>query len=297
MEPRLHALFSSKGKGEGGYQYGRVTMGNHPLQSLTTIAQVAAQLARQFNLSNHEWNIGCHLVIYRDGKDSISWHADDTQGEDLVLSLTVDTPNDPRSICFQPANDTPLQAGDEQIELYPMAGDAYSMDGQVQNGYVHAMLKVIKSNNQQNNEFQRMAIIFRNGITKCCHDNGQEVETDAPPFRKIEYSFGPIGSIHEGMCYSREYLYNCGGHINDRGSISGNKKIGCPSIIVCRMSDKQDTDHFRFLTYVVGDYSRPQALYQSYKKGKPVRVFRSSSGNRERGNYFPDSPENGKVVY
>jgi alkylated DNA repair dioxygenase AlkB len=173
-EPRLHALFSSKEKGEGGYQYGQVTMGNHPLQSLNTISQVAQKLARQFNIPNEEWNIGCHLVIYRDGKDSISWHADDTQGEDLILSLTVDTPHDTRSICFQPSNDTPLVSGDEQIELYPIPGDAYSMDGQVQHGYVHAMLKVNKLNQQ--NQSRRMAIIFRNGIPKRCCDNGQEVE-------------------------------------------------------------------------------------------------------------------------
>ena len=63
------------------------------------------------------------------------------------------------------------------------------------------------------------------------------------------------------------------------------------------MSDKQESDHFRFLTYVVGDKSRPQALYQSYNLEKPVRVFRSSNGDREKGDFFPQSPKDGKTVY
>jgi hypothetical protein len=49
-EPRRHALFSSTPPGEGGYQYGRVTMENHPLQTLTIISEVAKTLASQFHL-------------------------------------------------------------------------------------------------------------------------------------------------------------------------------------------------------------------------------------------------------
>lgn len=300
-EPRLHALYSSNGNqeggGKGGYQYGRVTIASQPLQSLTVISKLAAKLAQRFHLPNDEWNIGCHLIIYRDYKDSINWHADDTQGEDLVLSVTVEAPSDPRTICFQPENKASLQTGDEQIELYPIPGDAYSMCGEVQHGYVHAMLKMNRKCNQENEEGRRMAIIFRNGLTKRCDDNGQIVETLAPPVRKMEYKFGSMPElIQEGECYSREYLYNCGGHMNDRGSVAGNRKVGCPSIVVCRMSHNEDSDHFRFLTYVVGESSRPMALFQSYKAGIPIRVFRSSSGNLAKGKYFPNSRD-GRVVY
>ncbi len=79
--------------------------------------------------------------MYHDGKDSIHWHADDTQGKDVVLSLTVDGPvADARTICFHPAT-TMLKTGDEQLELYPIPGDGYSMDGNVQASNIHAMLK------------------------------------------------------------------------------------------------------------------------------------------------------------
>jgi hypothetical protein len=154
-EPRLHALFSSSLPGEGGFKYGRVTMESHPLYSLLVISDVADNLASCFQIENNQWNIGCHLVIYQDGKDSINWHADNTQGEDAVVSLTVESPPDAKTICFQPANDVPLQEEDEQIELFPISGNAYSMDGAVQHGYVHAMLKT-----RHGISGRRMAIIF-----------------------------------------------------------------------------------------------------------------------------------------
>ena len=160
-EPRLHALFCSTKHGQerGGYQYGRVMMESNPLESLPVISKLANRLAAQFALEDNQWNIGCHLVLYRDGKDSIAWHSDDTQGEDVVLSVTVDGPiANPRTICFQPAKGSRcLGEGDEQIELYPIPGDGYSMDGSVQGGYVHAMLKTKLSRIY---ETKRMAIIF-----------------------------------------------------------------------------------------------------------------------------------------
>ena len=80
-EPRLHALYCSS---KGGYQYGRVKMASHPLESLPVISRVAKRLASKFGLLNDHWNIRYHLLLYRDGKDSIHWHADDIQGEDVV---------------------------------------------------------------------------------------------------------------------------------------------------------------------------------------------------------------------
>jgi alkylated DNA repair dioxygenase AlkB len=78
-EPRLHALFTSS---------------QQIAEGLPVISNFAEKMAFKFGLCNSQWNIGCHLVIYRDGKDSINWHADDTQEEDMVLSLTVDGPDD-----------------------------------------------------------------------------------------------------------------------------------------------------------------------------------------------------------
>ena len=58
-----------------------------------------------------------------------------------------------------------------------------------------------------------------------------------------------------------------------------------------------DEDEFDFLTYQVGDTSRPMSLMKSYVEGTPIRVFRSSNGNRVKGKYFPVSEDPKKVVY
>ncbi len=290
-EPRLHALFTSTGSG---YQYGRVQMEGNALSSLPVISMVAKRLATKFKLKNNEWNIGCHLVLYRSGKDSIGWHADDTQGEDVVASLTVNGPTgNARTICFQPASSP--EDGDQQLELFPMIGDVYTMDKRVQEYYVHAMMKT-KEPNEENCNFQRMSIIFRNGEAKTCKDNGWHVE-DCSPSKPNEYVFGNMtGALQEGECYSRGDLLKCLAHVNRQGNIAGNMLVGCPSIIVKNLATAQDEDQYHFLTYVASDKSHPLTLLKSFSSQKPIRVFRSSSGNREKGKYFPIPSEN-KVVY
>jgi hypothetical protein len=132
VEPRVHALFSNKKASNSlqtGYRYGTVKMQAHPLKERSRLAKLSSRLARYFKLPSDEWNIGLDLLIYRDGKDSIDWHADDTQEEDIVFCLTVETPKDVRTVCFQPSLKENLRHGDEQIELFPIAGDAYQMDG------------------------------------------------------------------------------------------------------------------------------------------------------------------------
>lgn len=68
-------------------------------------------------------------LSYRDGQDGISWHADDTQGEEIVLSVVTESEGGPRTLCIQPSNSQAEQLGDEQIELFPNSGDGYLMDG------------------------------------------------------------------------------------------------------------------------------------------------------------------------
>ena len=293
-EPRVHALYSTTKC--TGYTYGRVSMGSNPLEYLPTISHVANQLANRFQLENCDWNIGCNLVVYRDGNDSINWHADDTQGEDVILSLTVDgSVTNPRTICFQPANTWPLKNGDEQIELYPIPGDVYSMDGFVQKGYVHAMLK---TNTKMHGTDKRMAIIFRNGISKNVTDNGVAVESIVAPDRAIFYPFGNMSDIvEEGKCYSRDFLWKNDVFQNPCGSVDGCSEQGCPAIIVCDMKNDADEEFFHFLTYVVGKNSRHGALLTSMKRYLPIRVFRSSGGNQAKSANFATCPDPNKVVY
>ena len=284
-EPRLHALFASTPSNESGYKYGSVKMKSHPLDQLEETSKLAARLAGIFSLPNEMWNIGLDLLIYRDGKDNINWHADDTQEEDIVLSLTVESPDDPRTICFQPSHDMELQDGDEQIEFFPIAGDCYEMDGRTQAGYVHAVLKM--GHNVPGS--RRMAIIFRNGKQMpVLADSGYRVESIEAPNRVITYKFGPMeGELIEGECYSRAHLFACGAHPNDRGGVAGSKAVGSPSIVVSNVSSEHgEVDEYRYLSYYAGATQRPQALFNSFVHKKPVRVFRSSNG--VNGGYFPE---------
>jgi hypothetical protein len=129
-------------------------------------------------------------------------------------------------------------------------------------------------------------------------DNDNFVEDFEPRRSGVEYIFsGMVEQLKEGECYSREDLINMGAHRNDRGNIDGNKKDGCPSVIVCFMLRKWDEDQFQFPTYEAGDNLRPMAMLRSSHEQKPIRVFCSSQGNREKGKFFPLSPDPKRTVY
>jgi alkylated DNA repair dioxygenase AlkB len=78
------------------------------------------------------WNIGVNPVLYRDGRDHMGFHADNDQGEELILSVLVSSPeNATRRVRvreIRPKGKS-AQKGDEELELFLDAGDAYSMDG------------------------------------------------------------------------------------------------------------------------------------------------------------------------
>ena len=84
-----------------------------------------------------EWNIGVHMIMYRDGEDKMGWHSDDTQGESLIISVVLEStfdiniPNHTRPVMIKNKwKDCLEKVGDEKIiRLFPCQGDAYMMDG------------------------------------------------------------------------------------------------------------------------------------------------------------------------
>jgi hypothetical protein len=106
-------------------------------------------------LTNVEaFSIGGNIILYRNGKDHISWHSDDTQGEEKICCLVAVCPDieatgnrmrlpDPAggdpfyTNCARPLRikrklpkhgNLTLEQDDEFIELWVGAGDAYEMD-------------------------------------------------------------------------------------------------------------------------------------------------------------------------
>jgi len=103
-EPRVHVFLhsyvcekSTCGQIQGnidhsnpGYHYHGVKLKAEPLSSATQIESFAQDLAEKYSLPDKKWNIGVDVVVYRDGKDRMGWHADDTQGEQIVLCVVVE---------------------------------------------------------------------------------------------------------------------------------------------------------------------------------------------------------------
>lgn len=46
-----------------------------PIHLIPEVADYASELAKNYKLPNNEWDIGVDLIVYRDGDDSIGWHA------------------------------------------------------------------------------------------------------------------------------------------------------------------------------------------------------------------------------
>ena len=148
LEPRVHVLLSSKVTQDGvdtslghqdhvnspGYKYHGVRMKAKPLSAEPKLQKLSDDIARHYKLPKWEWSIGVDLVVYRDGKDGINFHADDTQGETLILSVVAEAESGTaRPFVIRPkVIKGQRQHGDERIELFISQGDAYEMDGKWQ---------------------------------------------------------------------------------------------------------------------------------------------------------------------
>ena len=107
-----------------------------PLSSIPEVEKLTNDISSYMEI---EWNIGVHVIMYRNGSDKMGWHADDTQGENLVLTVVLESPtvimkSDVKT-CSRPVliktkwNKHDKSVGDEFIRLFPYQGDAYMMDG------------------------------------------------------------------------------------------------------------------------------------------------------------------------
>jgi hypothetical protein len=183
-----------------------VKMLAHPISDFKAIERVDEYVE---DLVQKDFNIGVDALCYRDGKDYIGFHADDTQGEDVVVSLTVE------SLCQRVLRIKPKGkacVGDERIDLFPCAGDGYSMDGNMQSHYLHSLRKAGSGNDVA--EARRFALIFRNGKEASVgKDTGKQVESLTPdPSGPVEYSFGAIGCVQQGQEYTKSDMVASGAH-------------------------------------------------------------------------------------
>lgn len=140
VEPRVHVLLSSQAKKTEmdnevgvGHVYRGVTVKAKPLSLVPEVESLSQDLADLYRIG--QWDIGVDLVSYRNGKEHIPWHSNNTQGEVLILCIVLKSHKSLehiRPILVKPkSNLKPLEDGDEEIIIFVGEGDAYEMDGKL----------------------------------------------------------------------------------------------------------------------------------------------------------------------
>jgi alkylated DNA repair dioxygenase AlkB len=129
-EPRLHFLLNDNATNDDfetslqpGYSYANVKMKARPLKILPELEQLSQKLATVSGVDR--WTIGVNPVLYRDCQDKMGSHADDDQGEQVILCLIVSSLQEARRVIITPNDKKSIPAhGDEIIELKLRPGDA-----------------------------------------------------------------------------------------------------------------------------------------------------------------------------
>jgi alkylated DNA repair dioxygenase AlkB len=294
-EPRAHFLLHEEAtedfdnEPQPGYKYGCIRMKARPLHHLPEVEQLAyiMQTCVVGACTSEEcfWNIGVMPVLYRDGRDRMGFHADDDQGEQLIVTALVSSPR-VRRMSIRPMSSKTVGnvVGDQQLELFLGAGDAYSMDGAMQKHYLHSVpsdKKCCEATSVANTDSvlsPRIAIVFRQG-TQCLQykDSGKPLASLLPRVR-LPYLYGNcIGALKEGATYGRVQLCELNAHRSPQRGVSGNRTDGCDAIIVSGLRpDGLGYDHLLRLMYAAGTREGSHSILRSSVEGKPIRVFRSS---------------------
>ncbi|KAH8045642.1 SET domain-containing protein [Aureococcus anophagefferens] len=266
------------GDGNLAYQYHGVTMRARPIAEVPSVAQLADRCSAAFG--GTPWNVGVDVVCYRDGRDSCGWHADDTQGETLVLAVVLESVGGPRRVQLRPKQPPHRAPGGAPKRK------------------------------------KRVVAILREGDRKAA---GAEAFDDAdtglahaslePPdrwdFDKLGGRFGHVDGIREGVrangdgaasldgaaLYSRERLVETGGHNQAQRGVSGSLVRGAESVVVSRQSSRlREADGVSWLRYTS---TRRQGAARSTvaREPRPARVFRSSNLG---GAWAPTKPPEAK---
>ena len=312
LEPRVHVMLSRNACKNEGFIYHSVRMKSIPLECVKEVKTFEHEMSKCLGLKDG-FSIGVDLICYRNGMDSISWHADDTQEEKTTLAVVVES-KARRPVCIRPkGGKSAYKVGDEELTLYIGEGDGYELTGEVQDHYEHSLPKL------KDVTERRTCMIFRHGkrrevesdsgvpcdpikwqehglyrssknaltLNKELEHNksnasrSQDILVGTKP--RIGVNFGhpkPPSVISEGSLTSRRDMYQEFAHVSDQRGVSGNISDGADAIVVARVDgDFRERDGLSWLRYTSTRKQGGGAMATSYKNGNPIRVFRSSSAN------------------
>lgn len=175
-EPIVHVLLSSKANKEDlsnknigvhtrsssqekkstpgvGYRYGSVSMQAIHLSKMPEVSTVATDIANYKNLPGNYCKIGIDVIVYSNEKAGIGFHSDNHQGEHVIFTTVLETPVGKistltkRPILIQRKRlNKKFKNGDESIQIFACAGDAYEMNAAMQHFYQHAIPKKTRTN-------------------------------------------------------------------------------------------------------------------------------------------------------
>jgi hypothetical protein len=111
-----------------GYIYGVTCMKARPLLEFPAIKMLAENTAAKVGVPG--FDIGVNVVYYRCPLDSIGDHSDENRNAKIIVTFVVASPptNSRRVEIKSKKRQHRLATGDEQVLLFPIAGDAYLMD-------------------------------------------------------------------------------------------------------------------------------------------------------------------------
>ena len=157
----------------------------------------------------------------------------------------------------------------------------------MQQNYFHAIFKGNSKKFKEVADFvenktvhRRIVLIFRHGkFVAMKKDTGNQIKSLDPAESQCIYNFGAIPDLLQGKNYSRKELLTLKAHQTDRRGVSGNAGVGADSIIVKNVNPSNgEADCGDHIFYYASSRLGGAALCESFLKGKPIRVFRSSTG-------------------
>lgn len=127
---------------------------------------------------------------------------------------------------------------------------------------------------------RRIAVIFREGrYVEYDKDSGWPCSSLEPQLKGRGPVFGHTQHLKEGNVYSRRQMIDTGTHSGQQRGISGNRMLGCDAIVVSGGWD--GSDHFHDLVYTANSRVGAGALEWSFRRSRPIRLFRSSDYQSE----------------
>lgn len=142
--------------------------------------------------------------------------------------------------------------GDEELSLFPHAGDVYTMDSEMQRHYVHGILENSQRKDEEDRirgvKGNRIALIFRSGNRLIVKDDHGELVSDLKGVVRlpIPTHVDHIPDLKVGECYTKQQLKDMGAHTNCPGGVSGRAKTGADAVCVsrnCPMVSEQSMYH------------------------------------------------------